>query len=120
MYYLSINPQSSNFRQKVGTEKFITTRLVCKFTTQNIKLNSNRVCEFKIRLYFLQKINKILILKYYGTPVFNLFELNMNKQKYLLRGDWHGGISIWNLNEISSSNLFFLILFIFHANNIIN
>jgi hypothetical protein len=47
--------------------------------------------------------------------VFNLYDLNVNKQKYLLRGDWHGGISVWNLNDILSSILKFFFISYFSS-----
>ena len=69
MLHCSINPQSGNFRQKLGrldSEKFITTRLVCKFTTasvtQNVKLNPNRVkLNFKLIVSNFFQFLKILV-----------------------------------------------------------
>ena len=50
MFYLSVNPQSPNFRKQTGdSEKVVSTRLICKFNSNNNdNLLNNNVIDFQV------------------------------------------------------------------------
>ena len=53
------------------------------------------------------------MMKYFGTPIFSLYEKykvtgegkdqKVEAIKYLIRGDWNGRVSVWNLSNIKAS-----------------
>ena len=91
----------------------MSTRLVCKFTTNSLNNfeNNNNVRNVIFNFILKQiKLNRIFF-KYFGTPIFKLYEkreitIGENKEqkvettKHLIRGDWNGQLSIWNIDNV--------------------